>query len=101
MLLLVTCRSGSATKSFNTDLVHFLLLYHVTVSNMNISSFMGMISHMQVCAPKTVLHAQNLVHEKLKFMKVCIWQNPLDPFFLMLLLYFSMQEVMRKDLLSF
>ena len=79
----------------NTDL-NFLLLYHVTVSNVHICSFMSTISHVQLRAPKTVLLAQNFVCEKLKFMKACIWQNSKDSFFFMIQLYFCMQEIIKK-----
>ena len=54
-----------AAKGFNTNLVHFLPLYHDIISNAHICSFMDMISHMHRRTPKTVLCAQNLVHKKL------------------------------------
>ena len=54
-----------AAKGFNANLVQFLLAYHVVISNVHVSSFMCTISQMHRCAPKMVLHAQNLVYEKL------------------------------------
>ena len=56
-------------KGFNTNLVHFLWLYHVFSNNLHLCSFMGMIFHMHRCASKMVLHAGNLVYEKLQFVK--------------------------------
>ena len=53
-----------AAKGFNTNFVQFLLPYHVIVSNLYVYSFMCTISQVHGCEPKTVLHAQNLVHEK-------------------------------------
>ena len=53
-----------AAEGFNTNLVQFLPPY-VSISNLHICTFMCMISHVHGCAPKTVLHAQNLVYEKL------------------------------------
>ena len=53
-----------AAKGFNTNLVQFLLPYHVIISNMHVCSFMCTISHVCEYAPKTVLCAQNLVHKK-------------------------------------
>ena len=53
-----------ADKGFNTNLVQFLLAY-VVISNVHVSSFMYTISQMHRCAPKMVLHAQNLVYGKL------------------------------------
>ena len=44
-----------ATKGFNTNLVQFLLLYHVIINNVHIS-FSCTISHVHKHAPKTVLH---------------------------------------------
>ena len=52
-----------ATKSFNTNLVHFLLLYHVIISNVRVCYFTGMISYMHRVAPKIVLHVRNLVYK--------------------------------------
>ena len=46
-----------AAKGFNTNLIQYLQPYHVVI--------MCTISHVHGCAPKTVLHAQNLVHKKL------------------------------------
>ena len=54
-----------AAKDFNTNLIRFLPLYHVIISNMHVCSFTCMLSHTHICAPKMVLHAQNLVLEKL------------------------------------
>ena len=59
-----------ATKSFNTSLVNFLQLCYFIVSNDHVCSFKDTISHVRGgCAPKMVLCAQNLVYEKLEFMK--------------------------------
>ena len=53
-----------AAKGFNTDLVQFILLYHV-ISNVHVCSFTRTIPHMHGRAPKTVLLARNFVYEKL------------------------------------
>ena len=58
-------RSFLAAKGFNTNLVQFLPLHHVIISNVHVYSFMGTIFHIHVQAPKMVLHAWNLVSEKL------------------------------------
>ena len=50
---------------FNTNLVQILLRYHVILSNIHICSFMPMILHVDGRAPKTILHAQNLVDKDL------------------------------------
>ena len=52
-------------KDFNTTLIKFLPPYHVIVSNMLVCSFMDTIFHVHKRAPKTVLHAHNLVYKKL------------------------------------
>ena len=46
-----------ADKSFNTNLVQFLLLYHVVISNVLVCSFTCTISHVHGHAPKMVLRA--------------------------------------------
>ena len=56
-------------QGFNTNLVHFLSLCHAINSNVYVCSLTCMISHVHRCAPKTVLHAQNLKYEKFYFMK--------------------------------
>ena len=48
-------RQFLAAKGFNTDLVHFLLLYQVIISNVHVCSFTGTISDVHGCAPKMVL----------------------------------------------
>ena len=53
-----------AGKSFNTNLVQFLLPFHVIISNVHVYSFTHTISHVHGRARKTVFRAQNLVHEK-------------------------------------
>ena len=53
-----------AANGFNTNLVHFLPLYHVIISNMHVCSFTCTISHVHWLATKTVLRAQDLVYEK-------------------------------------
>ena len=60
-----------AAKGFNTNLVQFLSLYHVIISNVQVCSFTCTIYHVPGFAPKTVLRARNLVHKKLQFMKAC------------------------------
>ena len=54
-----------AALGFNTNLVHFLLPYHVIISIVHVCSFTGPIFHMHGRAPKTVLGARNLMYEKL------------------------------------
>ena len=54
-----------AGKGLNTNLVHFVPLYHVIMSNVHIYYFTGTISNVHGCAPKTILHAQNPVYKKL------------------------------------
>ena len=54
-----------AVMGFNTNLVQILLLYHVILSNIHICSFMPMILQVEGRAPKTILHAQNLVDRDL------------------------------------
>ena len=54
-----------AVKGFNTNLVQYQLPYHVIIINVHVCSFMGTISHVYGCAPKTVLHVQNIVYKKL------------------------------------
>ena len=44
-------------KGFNTNLIQFLLPYHVIISNVHVSTFMCIISHVHRCSPKTALHA--------------------------------------------
>ena len=58
-------RSFLTAKGFNTNLVYFILPYHVVVSNVPVCSFMGMISHVHEHVPKMVLHARNLTNKKL------------------------------------
>ena len=70
-------RSFLPAKGFNTNLVYFVRPYHVIISNMHVCSFMCTISHVLGRAPKMVLHAQNLVYQKLEFMKA--WLSPLTP----------------------
>ena len=57
-------RQFLVVKGFNANLVQFLLPYHV-ISNMHVCSFMCAFSHLQGHTPKMVLHAQNLIYEKL------------------------------------
>ena len=59
-----TERMFSATKDFDTNLVHFLRPF-VIISNVHVYSFTGTISHVHICVPKTVLRAKNLVSKKL------------------------------------
>ena len=54
-----------SAKGFNTNLVNFLLPYHVIISIVHVCSSMCMISHVHRCAPKTVLRARNFVYKKL------------------------------------
>ena len=54
-----------SAKGFNTNLVNFLLPYHVIISIVHVCSFMCMISHVHRRAPKTVLRARNFVYKKL------------------------------------
>ena len=54
-----------AAKGFNTNLVYFLSLYHVIISNVHVCFFMGTTSHVHGRAPKTVWHARSLVYQKL------------------------------------
>ena len=44
------------SKSFNSNLVHFLPPYYVINKNVHVCSFIGTISHLHGRAPKTVLH---------------------------------------------
>ena len=56
-----------ATKGFNTNLVQFLHLYYVIISNVHICCFTCTISYNFVHAqapPKTVLSAWNLAYKK-------------------------------------
>ena len=53
-----------AAQSFNTNLVQCLPPYFVIIINMHVCSFMCTISHVHMRAPKTVLHAQNLLYKK-------------------------------------
>ena len=53
-----------AAKGFNTNLVQCLPPYYVIISNVHICSLTCTILHVYRRAPKTVLHAQNLVYEK-------------------------------------
>ena len=50
-------------KGFNTNLVQCLPPYYFIFSNEHVCSFTCTISDVHRCAPKTVLHAQNLVYE--------------------------------------
>ena len=59
-----TERLFSATRDFDTNLVHFLRMY-VIISSVLVYPFTGTISHVHICEPKTVLRAQNLVSKKL------------------------------------
>ena len=54
----------SATKDFDTNLVHFLRPY-VIISSVLVYTFTGTISHVHICEPKTVLGAENLESKKL------------------------------------
>ena len=54
-----------AAKGFNTNLVQFLLRYHVIISNVHVCSFKCTISHVQGCATKMALCAQNLMYKEL------------------------------------
>ena len=54
-----------AAKGFNTNLVQCLPPYYVIVRNAHIFSIMCRISHVNRHAPKMVLHAQNLLYEKI------------------------------------
>ena len=60
-----TGRPFVAAQGFDINLVHFLQPYHFSVRNMHVCSFIGTISHMNGRAPKTILHAQNLVYKKI------------------------------------
>ena len=54
-----------AAKGFNTNLVQCLPPYYVIVRNAHIFSITCRISHVNRHAPKMVLHAQNLLYEKI------------------------------------
>ena len=54
-----------AIQGFNTNLVQFLSLCHIIISNMHVNIFMCMIYHMHRHEPNTVLSAFSLVLEKL------------------------------------
>ena len=54
-----------AAKGVNTNLVQCLPPYYVIISNVHVFSFTCMISHVNRPAPKTVLHARNLLYDKL------------------------------------
>ena len=54
------------------NLVQFLPPNHVIISNVHVSPFTCTISHVHGRAPKAVLRAGNLVHEKLQFIKACM-----------------------------
>ena len=58
-------RPFSTAKGFNTNLVQFLPPCYVITSNVHVCSFACTIFHVHGRAPKTVLEARNLVHEKL------------------------------------
>ena len=58
-MVLPKSRKFIVLKSFNINLVQFILWYHVIFSDVNICSFICIISHVHRCAPKTVLHTQN------------------------------------------
>ena len=59
-----------AGKGFNTNLVQFLLPYHVIISNVHVCSFACTISHLHGRAPKTVLRARNLVRQNRFIIKI-------------------------------
>ena len=61
----VTERPLLVAKGFRTNLVQFLPLYHVIVSSVHVCSFTCTIPHVHKRAPKMVLHARNLVYQKL------------------------------------
>ena len=70
-------RQFLAAKGFNTNLVQFLPRYCVIISNVyiiHVYFFTCMISHVHGCAHKTILDAQNLMHEKLLFMRAWMWE---------------------------
>ena len=80
----IICRKGSihrteierpflAGRGSNTNLVQFLLPYHVIISNVHVCSFMCMISHVHRRAPTTVFRVQNLVHKK--FLLRPVWST--------------------------
>ena len=50
-----------AATGFNSNLVHFLLLYHAIISNVEVCFLTGTISHVHGCAPKKWL----CIHENL------------------------------------
>ena len=50
-----------APKGFKTNLVQFLPLYHVIISNVHVCSFTCTISHVHRSAPKTVLHVRKIM----------------------------------------
>ena len=52
-------------KGLNTNLVHFLLWFHVIISNVQVCFFTCTILHMHGRGAIMVLRAQNLVYEKL------------------------------------
>ena len=54
-----------AAQGFNTNLVQCLPPYFVIISNVHVCSFTCTISHVHTRAPKTVLHARNLLYEKI------------------------------------
>ena len=57
-------RPFSAAKGFNTNLVQYVLLHHIVISNVLVCFFMSTISHVHGRTPTSVLYAQNLVCEK-------------------------------------
>ena len=54
-----------AAQGFNTNFVQCLSPYFVIISNVNVCSFTWTISHVHMCASKTVFHAQNFLYEKI------------------------------------
>ena len=58
-------RSSLTAKGFNTSLVQLLLLYNISINNFHASSITCTISHLERHAPKTVLHARNLLYKNL------------------------------------
>ena len=62
-----------AAKAFNANLVQCLPPHYVIISNRHICSFTCRISHIHRCAPKTVLHALNLVCEKFVTYEGLLW----------------------------
>ena len=54
-----------AAKGFNTNSVQCLPLYYAFISKVHVCSFTFTISHVHRRAPKTVLHARNLMYEKI------------------------------------